>query len=230
MPLLNVIIFCLFFATPCFKAFAQDQTALQLLQTVQPSLVEVRAINTKTFIDNNGHTRTASYHAQGSGIIIDSHGTIVTNTHIITNAAQILVGLSDGTILEAKLVYSSDADFSFLKVDPPYPLTTITWADPATAQEGTNVITLSNTDDEHQHVLGGAITGLIYGASSSNVEAFEFNIPLYHGDSGGPLLDDQGHLLGLIMGKQLDHDNKSYAIASDKIRQEYQRYTNDPQG
>jgi len=206
------------------KAEAQDETAMQLLQRVQNSFVEVRTTATKTFNEANGHTKVATYHAEGFGIIIDSHGLIVTNTHIIANSPQIFVGLSDGTILEAKLVYSSDADFSFIKIDPPQPLEVITWADSSQAKQGAQVIVLNKANDGQDHVLGGEITDLIYGMDSDNVEMFELNIDLVHGDSGGPLLDDQGHLLGMITAKKLSEDNKSYAIASNKIQREYELY------
>jgi len=224
MKFFNIYISCLILSIGSLKSYAQDETAAQLMQTIAPSLVEVRTIDTKTITDNNGHTVVGTYHSQGSGVIIDSYGTIVTNTHIITNAPHIYVGLSDGTVLEAKLVYSSDADFSFIKIDPPSPLTPITWADSSLAQVGTSILALSNADDAQQHILGGEITNLINGESLNNVEMFELNLTLFHGDSGGPLLDNQGHLLGLIMGKKNSEDNKSYAIASGKIQKEYMQY------
>jgi S1-C subfamily serine protease len=198
------------------------------MQTVRSSLVEVRTVDTKAFDEGNGHTRVGSYHTQGSGVIIGSDGVIVTNTHIVNNAPHIFVGLSDGTVLEARIVYSSDADFSFLKIDPPYPLQAISWADSSLAQIGTAVIALSNAEDGQQHIVGGAITGLIDGVTSNNVELIELNLDLYHGDSGGPLLDEQGDLLGLITAKRIDKDNKSYAIASNKIQQEYLQYKQNP--
>lgn len=224
MPILRLCLCCLFCSMSCFKALAQDETASQLMQTIAPSLVEVRTVDKKTFNESNGHTVVGTYHSQGSGVIIDSYGTIVTNTHIIANAPHIFVGLSDGTVLEAKLVYSSDADFSFIKIDPPNPLDPISWADSSLAGAGTAIITLSYGDDHQQHILGGEITHVITGASSDEVEVFELNLDLYHGDSGGPLLDDQGHLLGLIMGKRLSEDKKSYAIAANKIQREYAQY------
>jgi len=212
------LLFCGLF---CFSlnALAQDQTAMQIVQNVQSSLVEVRAVSTKTFA-----TGTATYHSQGSGVILDSYGTIVTNTHIIANAPHIYVGLSDGTILEAQIVHSSDADFSFIKVTPPYPLTPIIWADSSQAQIGTPIVTLSNDNGDQEHVLSGAITDVINNVDTNNVDAFELNLNLFHGDSGGPVLDDEGRLLGIIMGKKLSEDNKSYAISSSKIQQEYQDY------
>lgn len=190
--------------------------------------MEVRTLDTKIFDEGNGHAKVGSYHTQGSGVIIGSDGIIVTNTHVVANAPHIFVGLSDGTVLEARTVYSSDADFSFLKIDPPYPLQAISWADSSLAQIGTPVIALSNAADGGQHILGGSITNLINGVSSNSVELFEINIDLHHGDSGGPLLDDQGNLLGLITAKRLDKDNKSYAIASNKIQQEYLQYKQNP--
>jgi S1-C subfamily serine protease len=210
---------------PCFNAHAQDETPAQILQYVQSSLVEVRTVDTKTIDEGNGHTKVGTYHTQGSGVIIDSHGVIATNTHIIANAPHIYVGLSDGTVLEASLIYSSDADFSFIKIDPPYPLQVITWADSSQAPAGTPIIGLSYADDI-RHILSGQITNLVNGADSNNVELIELNLGLIPGDSGGPLLDNQGHLLGMIMAKRLSEDNKTYAIASNKIQQEYERYKN----
>lgn len=223
MLILRLFIYCLFLSIPSFKAHAQDETPVQLLQYVQSSLVEVKTIDTKTIDEGNGHTKVGTYHTQGSGVIIDSHGIIVTNTHIIANAPHIYVGLSDGTILEANLVYSSNADFSFIKIDPPSPLQAITWADSSQAPVGTPIIGLSYVDDQ-QHVLSGDITNLINGADSNNVELIELNLNLVQGDSGGPLLDNQGNLLGMIMAKRKSEDNKAYAIASNKIQQEYSQF------
>jgi len=228
MPILRLFICCLVLSIPSLKAYAQDETPAQLMQSVRSSLVEIRAEDTKTFNEGNGHTKVATYHAQGSGVIIDSDGLIVTNTHIIANAPHIFVGLSDGTILEAKAVHSSDADFSFIKIDPPYPLQAIRWADSSLVGVRTPIIALNNADDGQQHILGGEIINLINGISSNNVEVFELNLDLIHGDSGGPLLDSQGDLLGLIMGKRMNEDNKSYAIASNKIQQEYAQYKQNP--
>ncbi|MDE1920869.1 MAG: trypsin-like peptidase domain-containing protein [Candidatus Omnitrophica bacterium] len=219
-----LFILCLLVPVLCLEARAQEQTPEQLLQTVRTSLVEVRAVATKTIRENNGDEIRGTYHATGSGVILDTYGNIVTNTHIIANAQRIYVGLSDGTVLEAKRVYSSDADFSFIKVDPPYPLDPISWADSSQAGTGTPIIALTNSDNGQEHILGGEIIKLINGVDSGSVEMFELNLPLVPGDSGGPLLDNEGHLLGLIMGRKTSQDDKSYAIASNKIHQEYMNY------
>jgi serine protease Do len=209
---------------PWVPSLAQEQPPLQLVESsVHQSLVQIRTVDSKTF-QQGDHTITGSFHSQGLGVIIDSNGIIVTNTHVVIHAPHIFVGLSDGTVLEATVIYSSDADFSFLKIDPPYPLRPIVWADSSQATIGTTVFAISNADGDEQHVVGGAITNLINGISNNNVELLELNLNLYQGDSGGPLLDDQGHLLGLITAKRMNEVNKSYAIASNKIRQEFSQY------
>ena len=223
MPFIKYFIWAVLFSGILLPAEAQDQTPQQLVSTVQSALVEVRAIDSKSFDQGNGQIKVGSYQAQGAGVIIDPNGLIVTNTHILAGASRILVGLSDGTILEAHIVYSSDADFSFIKIEPSYSLTSIRWADSSQTKIGDPVIALTNTPDG-QHVLGGAITNLINNAASNNIDLIELNLNLVHGDSGGPLLDEQGNLLGLIMGKTNSEDNKSYAIASNKIQQEYRQY------
>jgi S1-C subfamily serine protease len=53
------------------------------------------------------------------------------------------------------------------------------------------------------------------------------DLDLHHGDSGGPIFDDEGRLLGMVMAKRESHesqDNVSLAIAADKIRLEYLQY------
>jgi S1-C subfamily serine protease len=224
MLIIRAFILGLALLIPGTKSQAQDETPSQLLERVRSSIVEVRTYDSRIFTESDGHQRVGTYHTQGYGVIIDSYGTIVTNTHIITNAPHIFVGLPDGTILEAKAVYASEADFSFIKIEPPSPLTPITWADPSEAAITTPIIALTNGDDDQQHILGGQITNLIPGVSTETIELLELNLDLTHGDSGGPILDNQGHLLGLIMAKRTDQDNKSYAIASSKIQQEYAQY------
>ncbi len=225
MSTYRLIIIFLFFSIIGLSANAQDETPQQLIQFVQSSLVEVTTIDSKSIDEGGGHIKVGTYHSQGSGVIIDSQGIIVTNTHIIAGVPHIYVGLPDGTKQEAKLVYSSDADFSFITIEPAYPLQAITWADSSQAPVGTPIIGLSYADGQ-QHILSGQITNLINGKISNNIELIELNLNLVPGDSGGPLLDNQGHLLGLVMAKLKDQDNKSYAIASNKIQQEYQEYKN----
>ncbi len=206
------------------SASAEQASLIMNIQSIEPSLVEIKTVYARTLQTKNGHAAIASYERYGAGIIIDPSGIIVTNTHIIRNAPHIYVGLSNGKSFEAKLLYASEADFSFLKIDSPYPLKAVPWANSSQSQLGESIIALGSSEYNHQSILGGEITSLIKSMSSGDTELIEVNLNLYQGDSGGPILDKQGHLLGLIMAKRKTEDRKSYAIASNKIRQEYLKY------
>lgn len=166
----------------------------------------------------------ASYERFGTGVIIDGTGLIVTNTHIIAHAPRIYVALHNGKVYEASPVYASEADFSFIRITPASTLKPIEWADSSQAMPGSPVIALGNSDYNQESILGGKITSLLESFSSGAVELIEVDINLYKGDSGGPILDEDGRLLGIIMAKRKTQDRKSYAIASNKIRQEYLNY------
>ena len=202
-------------------AHAADSSLISRIQKIESSLVYIKTVYRRSLRTHNGRSGIVSYERNGTGIIMDPSGIIVTNTHIVINAPKILVGLSDGKVYEATVLYASEADFSFLKIDTSYPLQAIPWADSSQAQLGQKIIALGNSDNNHQSILGGQITSLIESMSTNNIELLELDINLYQGDSGGPILDEDGRLLGLIMAKRKTEERKSYAIASNKIRQEY---------
>ena len=66
----------------------------------------------------------------GSGFVIDPTGLIVTNNHVIANAEQITVTLSDDTVLQAEVIGRDPvSDLALLKVEPKAPLTAASWGD-----------------------------------------------------------------------------------------------------
>ncbi len=202
-------------------AYAQDSSLIARMQSLQPSIVEIRTVLAKALTTGSGRKGIASYERHGAGIIIDPSGIIVTNTHIVMHAPRILVGLSNGKVYDATVIYASEADFSFIKINAPYKLKAVPWADSSKAQLGEPIVAIGNSELNNQSILGGEITSLLESMSNNTIELIELNLNLYQGDSGGPIFDTQGRLLGLIMAKRLSQDRKSYAIASNKIRQEY---------
>jgi S1-C subfamily serine protease len=190
------------------------------------AIVDIKAVDAPALHSENGKFGVGSEQRFGQGIIIDSAGIIVTNRHIIGNALHILVRLSGGKIYEARILRNSQADLCLIKINSPLPLRAISLADPSEIQIGINVIAIANAGLNFQRKLGGQVIRIFKETPSNNVELLEMNIPLKPGDSGGPVLNVEGSLLGLIMGKKISDPGKSYAIASSKIRQEYYKYRN----
>ncbi len=197
---------------------------LQSKQNFQASLVDIKAVEVPVMRSENGRTGMASTEHYGHGIIIDSSGIIVTNTHIIANSQHIYVDLGGNNVFEAEVLYSSKSDFSFIKIDAPYRLRTIAWGDSSRVQIGNPVIAFAHSDPDSQCTLGGQVTSLIKGKHSGNVNILQLKLNLKPGDSGGPILDEQGCWVGLIMASQKSDGSQSYAIASNKIQKEYFKY------
>jgi S1-C subfamily serine protease len=200
-----------------------ENNLIEQMEKAEASIVTVRTVYQRPMkVDH--HLILASYERHGAGVIIDPTGIIVTNTHIVINAPHILITLSNGKTYEAGVLVVGEGDFTLLKINAPTKLRAIPWAESSQTRIGERIMTYGSSDMNSQSMLGGNVIGLIQSNATGAVELLELNLNLYQGDSGGPILDEQGHLLGLVMGKDKSEDRRSFAIASDKIRQEYLKY------
>ncbi len=210
------------FLLMCTPSWAKSNL-IERIEQAQESIVTVQTELTRTLQSNP--PRQATYYRTAAGIVIGSSGIIVTNTHTIVNAPFIFVITKEGSKLPAQLLFASkEYDFSFLKINSPSPLPSISWADSSLVQVGESVITVGNSDFNNQSIMSGRIKSILQSQSSLSYEFLELNLDLYKGDSGGPVLDQQGRLLGMIMAKRESQPNSSIAITSNKIRQQYLQY------
>jgi len=206
------------------SANAWGQTNLiDHIKETEKSIVTVRTELTRVMPTTP--PRVATFYRTGAGIVLSRTGIIVTNTHIIIDAPFVFIILRDGTKLPARVLYASgEYDFSFLKIDPPYPLQPVHWADSSLANIGDPVIAIGNSDYDNQSILEGHIKNILQSRSMMTNDFLELDLDLYKGDSGGPILDEEGRLLGMVMAKRESEPNSSIAIASNKIRLQYLQY------
>lgn len=202
-------------STPCWG---------QSLSSVnRDSIVGIIAIDPGKLENRNGRKSIRTDERQGQGIIIDATGIIATNRHIIGPAPQsIQVRLSDGRKYEATLVQNSPTeDLSLIKINADSTLRAMALADSSLAQIGNRVRALANAGAGLEAPKDGEIIQIYREAASDKIAILEVNIRLKSGDSGGPIFNEEGLLVGLIMANQISDNSKSFAIASNKIRQEY---------
>ena len=135
----------------------------------------------------------------GSGFIIDPSGYIVTNNHVIDNAEQISVLLSDDTTLPAKLVGRDvKTDLALLKVNPKKPLPATKFGDSDKARIGDWVIAIGDPFG-----IGSTVTAGIVSARNRNINAgpyddfIQTDAPINKGNSGGPLFNMDGEVIGI---------------------------------
>ncbi|HLY05872.1 MAG TPA: Do family serine endopeptidase [Rhizomicrobium sp.] len=137
--------------------------------------------------------------ALGSGFIIDPAGLIVTNQHVIDGADTITVTFNDGSTLPATLVGRDDkTDLALLQVHPRTPLAAAEFGDSDRAQVGDWVIAMGDPFG-----LGSSVTAGIVSARNRDIAAgpyddfIQTDAPINRGNSGGPLFDMDGHVVGI---------------------------------
>jgi serine protease Do len=138
-------------------------------------------------------------HSLGSGFIIDPSGYVVTNNHVIADAKEISVTLSDETKLEAKLIGRDlKMDLALLKVEPTAPLPYVSFGNSDAMNVGDWVIAIGNPFG-----LGSTVTAGIISARSRNINAGPFDdflqtdAAINQGNSGGPMFNDKGEVIGI---------------------------------
>jgi len=137
--------------------------------------------------------------AEGSGFFVDGQGHIVTNNHVVEEADEIKVRLSDGKEIPAKLVGADPlTDLAVLKVEPPKGQAFVQFADGVNLRVGDWVVAVGNPFG-----LGGTVTsGIVSAIGGQNREGqfldfIQIDAPINRGNSGGPTFDLKGRVVGV---------------------------------
>src|SRR5437016_4325981 len=121
--------------------------------------------------------RMATFERTAAGLVLDPSGIIVTNTHTIINAPFIFVILRDGTKLPAQVIFASgEYDFSFLRINPPYPLQKVQWADSSLISIGEPIIAIGNSDYDDQSIMSGHVKSILQNLSSASYDFLELDL------------------------------------------------------
>ena len=206
--------------TVVVPASAQDlqQTIINVVHTVQPSVVEVTSSG-------------GSGEAIGSGVVVRSNGYIVTNDHVVQGYSQFQVTLSNGTQDTARLVgQDPQDDLAVLKVAATN-LQPINIGDSAQLQIGAFAIAIGSPLGLQQSATLGIVSALNRTASEgSNGPAAELtgliqtSAPINPGNSGGALVNLQGQLIGIPTLGAVDPNTGAgasgigFAIPSDRMK------------
>jgi serine protease Do len=135
----------------------------------------------------------------GTGFVVDSSGVIVTNKHVIQDAAMIRVTFHDRSQVPAQLIAASSLlDFAMLKVNVGKPLATLRYADSDAVQVGEPVIAVGNPLGLGTSVSTGVISAVNRNLMRSPLDDYiQTDASINPGNSGGPLLDCSGEVVGI---------------------------------
>ena len=188
----------------------------EIFQKCSPSVVGIKSFDGKN---------TDSY-SWGSGIVVSSDGYILTNTHVIDDGVSATVQLYDGTTYDAKLVAAdSQSDVAILKIEKTG-LTPAVFASSKGIQTGDAVCAIGNplSPDYSLTMTSGIISAtsreVSYNGAVMNL--LQTDTSINEGNSGGPLFNDRGQVIGItnmkIVSSFSNIEGIGFAIPSDTLQ------------
>ncbi len=195
---------------------AYSQTITEVARSVSPAVVHIEVNKTSTRPGRRGpRTRNGS----GSGFFISPDGFILTNHHVVSKAHEIKVSLQNGTQLEVDLVGQDPAtDVAVLKAREsglPY----LFFADSDQLQVGQIAVALGNPYGFQYSLTAGVVSALGRTLRSESGrlidDIIQTDAALNPGNSGGPLVNSQGKVIGVNTAVILPAQGLCFAVASN---------------
>ncbi|MDP2560690.1 Do family serine endopeptidase [Psychrobium sp. 1_MG-2023] len=223
LSLISASLFALsigFYPSTSQAAWPQSVSGQQLpslapmLEKVAPGVVSISVEGTHTqrlqrrqvpemfrpFIGRGDQVREQPFKGLGSGVIIDAEeGYILTNHHVVNNADEIKISLSDGRQFTAKMIGSDpESDVALLQVEADN-LTEVKKADSDELRVGDFTVAIGNPFGLGQTVTSGIVSALgRTGLNTDNYENFiQTDAAINSGNSGGALVNLKGELIGI---------------------------------
>lgn len=203
-----------------------EGSVADIVEKVSESVVSiVTSVKTTSFFGYSSESQAA-----GTGIIVTSDGYILTNKHVIDGATKISVVLDDGTTFTDVDVAAVDSlnDVAFLKVDGVSDLKAATLGDSKTISVGQQVIAIGNALGQYQNsVTSGIISGTgrsltatdSTGSMSETLsDMIQTDAAINSGNSGGPLVNAAGEVIGINTATSSTAENMGFAIPISSVK------------
>ncbi|MFI5952545.1 S1C family serine protease [Cryptosporangium sp. NPDC051539] len=176
-------------------------TPAQVYQAVAPSVVLIQASGGSSDVDHSRRTRSSA--ALGTGVIANADGTVLTAFHVVEGAGTILLTFADGTRSAATVATSSAAlDIAALTPATP-PDLIVPAALGATPAVGDDVVAIGNPLGLTDTTTSGVVSGLNRNVPRSGAAPLkgliQFDAAVNPGSSGGPLINDAGQVVGIVV-------------------------------
>lgn len=204
---------------------------------VEGSIAEIADKVSASVVSIVTSTKTTNFFGQdyesaaaGTGIIVTSDGYILTNKHVINGATSITVVLDDGTTYEDVELAATDPlnDVAFLKIKDVSGLTAATLGDSKTLSVGQQVMAIGNALGQYQNtVTVGVVSGLGRSVTASdgtgyNTETLndmiQTDAAINSGNSGGPLVNAAGEVIGINTATSTSAENMGFAIPISSVK------------
>ena len=227
----TIVMLSVVFWTPAIWAAGQGDPVAEndpgaLIRSQLPQVVSIvvhKQVNGSG--DKHGGAAAApqSREAYGSGFVIDPGGMIVTNYHVVQDAWEIEVRFHDGSRASAHLVKATKLiDVALIKVAADHPLPAVQWGSSEALQVGEPVFAMGNALGEGVAVTQGIVSALHRNIEASPYDDFiQTDAAINHGNSGGPLFNAKGEVIGLdtaLLSPSEGSSGLGFAIPSRSVQ------------
>ncbi len=204
---------------------------------VEGSIAEIAEKVSASVVSIVTSTKTTNFFGQdyesaaaGTGIIVTGDGYVLTNKHVINGATSITVILDDGTTYENVELAATDPlnDVAFLKIKDVSGLTAATLGDSKTLNVGQQVMAIGNALGQYQNtVTVGVVSGLGRSVTASDgsgyntetlTDMIQTDAAINSGNSGGPLVNAAGEVVGINTATSTTAENMGFAIPISSVK------------
>ena len=207
-------------ATPAIAAADCNQSTAQLYESKSPAVVRITALTINPYRDEDRIQLST-----GSGFIIDNHGLILTNSHVVFGAQVLNVTLDDGTTLPVKLLGTDPIyDLAVLQIPEPSrgTLPVLELGDSDAIRPGDAVIAIGNPMGLGQTITSGIVSAINRVLPDRPrllaQPMIQTDTPINPGSSGGPILNRCGEVIGIASEILGNAQNIGFAIPSNLAR------------
>ncbi len=157
-------------------------------------------------------------HFGATGFMLTKDGYVVTNYHVVNGADSIQLQNTKGDAYRAEIIHiDAEKDLAILRIndDTFKPLKNIPYTFKKQQSDlGEDIFTIGFPRDEAVYGQGYLSSNTGY---AGDTIAYQISIPVNPGNSGGPVLDNQGNVIGIISGKQKGIDGAAFAIKTKEL-------------
>ncbi|GAB4320270.1 MAG: hypothetical protein Kow00117_09790 [Phototrophicales bacterium] len=186
------------------QSIPSDDVFADVYDQVSPSVVSISVVARRS--EATPFNQDGTVIGGGTGFVLDNEGHIMTNNHVVDGAIEIEVSFLDGTLARARIVgLDPDSDLAVIQVDLPEEdlarLQPVTFGDSDALRIGQTVLAIGSPFGQRWTLTSGIVSAVdrsIQGLTNFSIGGvIQTDAAINPGNSGGPLLDLNGHVIGV---------------------------------